>query len=241
MVLDINPIELIKGNNFIIALETPNDDFETYDEAFNFSKLLTSYIKRTASKKNYSCVGIISSAHHPTGFGEKVFDKKTGKIAHPSDLPDFKEPKEHRVYVLLVANPASDLKKHIFDYCRKRGKTMNDISGYKKRYYYENIKNVYRDSTDIQPINLFSDELNPWAYHFLRLITQVHYDMGNEKRLFSDYDCIGTKEFLVRKNKAVIFRGYVELDKDPSEWKNYAYLHTNKYKKVLSWDEDLTV
>ena len=125
MVKDIYTIELDEGNEHLVALETENDAFETYDEALNFSKMLTSYIKRTAPKKNYNCVGIISSAHHPIGFGEKVFDKKTGEITHPSNLPDFKEPKEHRVYVLLVAHPASDLKKHISDYCRKKGKTMN--------------------------------------------------------------------------------------------------------------------
>ena len=38
MILDAYPIELIEGNKFIIALETKNDDFETYDEALNFSK-----------------------------------------------------------------------------------------------------------------------------------------------------------------------------------------------------------
>lgn len=241
MVKDIYTIELDEGNEHLVALETENDAFETYDEALNFSKMLTSYIKRTAPKKNYNCVGIISSAHHPIGFGEKVFDKKTGEITHPSNLPDFKEPKEHRVYVLLVAHHASDLKKHISDYCRKKGKTMNDISDYKSRYYYENINNVYRDSAEIQPINLFSDELNPWAYHFLRLLTQKHYITGNKKRLFTDYDCDCTRMFWAFKNKNLIFKGFIELDKDPSEWKNYAVIENRKYKKVLSWYADETV
>lgn len=238
MISDCYSTEMVEGNEYLIALETETNAFNTCYEALNFSKSLAGYIKRTATKHNYSCVGMISTKHHPIEFGSKVQDKN-GNVDFPSNLPDFKQPREHRVYVLLIAHPNSDLKEIICEYCRKKGKTMHDIPDYKSHYYHTNITAVYNKSMKIQTINMFSNELNPWAYHFIRIATQEYYMAGNANRLFKDYDCdYISKMFAAYKDKKLIFKGFVEVDKDPSEWENQARIETCNYRKVLLWEDE---
>lgn len=214
-----NRPHIAEGNKHMLFWETENNTFNTYYDAKKFAELVTNHIKQIAKKNNYHCVGIIGAAHHSSDIENLVLDRETQRCEYPCNLPDFPEDKKHRVYILMVVNPNCKLKEEIHNYFRKKNIKVKERSI--KNGYGSAINEVFYQSLKVKAINFVDEELNPWAYDFIRLATIRHdsiHDDRKERLPFTGYCCDSMGRLCIFKGKKVIFRGYPNIAEYLNEW-----------------------
>ena len=219
MNINNNRPHLDEGKKYMLFIQTQNNTFDTFDDAQKFAELVTNHIKQIAKKNNYHCVGIVGAAHHSDDIENFVVDKKTQKREYRCNLPDFLGDKKHRVYILLVVSPNCKLKEELYNYFRKKKIKVTERPI--ENGYSNTIDYVFYQSKHVKSINYFDEELNPWAYDFIRLAIIRHYGIHDDKKErppFTGYTCDSMRRLCLLEGKKVIFRGYPNIYEYPEEW-----------------------
>lgn len=176
----------------VLFIGTESGTFNSFDEAVKAADALKDFLKRTCKKNDYHCVGIIGVSRLDSDSGKMVANK-LGKREFEPLLPNgYKKETPPHIHLLLVANPASMLKAKICKYFQKKYH-----KNYRQKVTWEKsadadcdgaIRYVLEQSEKIRTVDLYSDELNPWATCFIYMASVMHSLSNNKKRLFPQHD-----------------------------------------------------
>lgn len=182
-----NTSHLGERRTHVLFIGTESGLFNSFDEAVKAADALKDFLTRTCNENDYHCVGIIGVSYHDCRFGEMKANK-FGKREFEPYVPGYTMDVPPHLHILLVANPASRLRNIIYEYFHKK---------FKRKVTYEDradancvgaVSYVLTQSKNVRTIDLFSEELNPWATCFIYTASVMYCLSDNKKRLFPQYD-----------------------------------------------------
>ena len=187
-----NTSHLGERRTHVLFIGTESGLFNSFDEAVKAADALKDFLTRTCNENDYHCVGIIGVSRLDSDSGKMVANK-LGKREFESLLPNgYKKETPPHIHLLLVANPASMLKAKICEYFQKKYH-----KNYRQKVTWEKfadadcdgaIRYVLDQSEKIRTVDLFSEELNPWATCFIYTTSVIYCLSDNKKRLFPQHD-----------------------------------------------------
>ena len=167
----------------ILSIDINSGTYHNFDEAVKAADALKEFLKMTCKKHGYHCIGIIGISRYDSHFG-KIIMNKYGKRSFEADLPRYSGETNAHLHILLVANPASQLKNIIESYLHKKHGRNVTWSQIADEYYDKKIPYILGQSEKLRTIDLPSEELNPYASAFVELAEHSLCEMGNAKSLF---------------------------------------------------------
>ena len=182
----MNPKNILHINEritHVISIDINSGTYLNYDEAVNAANALKDFLMKTCKKYDYHCIGIIGVSRYDSHFG-KMSTSKYGKRVFKADLPNYSGETSPHLHVLLVANPASQLKNIIESYLHKKHGRKVTWSRIADEYYDKKIAYILEQSEKLRTIDLPSEELNPYASAFIELTEHSLCELGNTKALF---------------------------------------------------------